>query len=71
MKKGVIDASFVQCAGADGINAFLIADVVVVHMSVDLCFRVERTEVEDILFVCLEYEVIAGSKQVVVKRTSA
>ena len=65
---GVIDASFVQCAGADGINAFLIADVVVVHMSVNLCFRVEGTKVEDILFVCLEYEVIAGSKQVVVKK---
>ena len=39
----MVDTAFIQCTGTDCIDSVLIADIVVVHVSVDLGFCIEST----------------------------
>ena len=39
----MINTAFIQCTGTDCIDSVLIADIVVVHVSVDLGFCIEST----------------------------
>ena len=58
----MVNTTFVQCAGTNGIDSVLIAHIVVVHVPVYLGFGIEWAEVEHVLIVCFEYESIIGSK---------
>lgn len=63
----MVDAPFIQCAGTDRVNTFLITDIVVVHVSIELCFCIESTEVEDMFVIGFENKSIAGGEQIVVE----
>ena len=61
-RRGVVNASFIQCAGTDCINPILVADIVVMHVSVDLGFGIERTKIKQMIVICFKDERVIWSK---------
>ena len=61
-RRGMVNASFIQCAGTDCINPILVADIVVMHVSVDLGFGIERTKIKQMIVICFKDERVIWSK---------